>query len=283
MVVNARHRIARGARLDVTGQTRSSPVGAEQFAVRRHANAPASGMAGVSGFSGAAAASGVSGFSAAAAAGAGTRGGDGVGGLDEDVEDVFAELKDELYDQISDMEDDLDDIRDDLSPEEEEWCERFVEIGYALAEDFSLENISDVFDHVEALAEVAEDSEVFGTDDLDDLFDIFDGIDTAILTAINTALFISMAWALIWGLIGGGLRIRGFVIAGLVFSLFYTGICCGALVTLLVLAIHIALIVIITMINREYRAYKASIRPVAYGIEKICSFLKKRTKKLVPF
>ncbi len=184
-------------------------------------------------------------------------------GMDEDVEDVFAELKDELYDQISDMEDDLDDIRDDLSPEEEEWCERFVEIGYALAEDFSLENISDVFDHVEALAEVAEDSEVFGTDDLDDLFDIFDGIDTAILTAINTALFISMAWALIWGLIGGGLRIRGFVIAGLVFSLFYTGICCGALVTLLVLAIHIALIVIITMINREYRAYKASIRPVA--------------------
>lgn len=166
---------------------------------------------------------------------------------------------DEMYDEADEMSDKLDDSydkeKDEFSDEEQEVIEDFIEAAKDLGDCISISNCKAVLsasddileiDGIEILDDVASLSSEL--DDLIDAFNIISGV------LIGFILFI-----LIFAALGGFLKIRGLVIASLIFSLIHTFLLCGILWVIITAVIHIALIVVLTQRNAEYKNYKKSI------------------------
>lgn len=170
---------------------------------------------------------------------------------------VMDEAKEELEEGVEELEDILDEYEDELSDREMEILEDTIDAFGAFAKDCSVANFDKILNVIENFDRLDDDL----LDDLninlalDDLYVGKKVIETA-STVFNTLLIVSMLLALVWTLFGGGFRNIGLIITGMIFSIFYTLILCGTLYFLLVLAIHIAMIVLVAKINKAYKAYK---------------------------
>lgn len=171
--------------------------------------------------------------------------------------DVMDEAKEELEESVEELEDILDEYEDELSDREIEFLEYTIDACGAVAKDWSFANFEKVLNVIENFERLDDDLPDYWNINLE-LDDLYAGkkLLETVSTVFNVILIVSMLLALVWTLFGGGFRNIGLIITGMIFSIFYTLILCGTLYFLLVLAIHIAMIVLVAKINKAYKAYK---------------------------
>lgn len=165
--------------------------------------------------------------------------------------DDFEDRLDTIDDYSDRMDDEYDRIKDDLSDDEQEIMEDFIESYRDCADTFSVNNIKAVLNKYEDLSDIEafEDMDM----DIDELEEMNDIIGIFTLVPLCFLIFI-----LIFAALGGFLKIRGLVITSLIFSILYTLILCGVLWCIILAVVHIALIVVLTKRNAEYKEYKKS-------------------------
>lgn len=165
----------------------------------------------------------------------------------EDMEDQM----DDIADQTDEAEERLEALEDTLSNKEMKVAEKCLEAGTAAAEKPSIANMQKFVN----AAKKADDmgfSEEMGMDDVDEVSEVF-GI-------FNGMLIGGLIWVLLFTLLGGLCKSKGLVVAGMIFSVFYTWPMAGIVFTILSIAAHIVLISQLSVADKEYAAYKKSLR-----------------------
>ena len=77
-----------------------------------------------------------------------------------------------------------------------------------------------------------------------------------IFTAIKVAIIIAIIFCLIFSLLCGFCKSIVLVVFGMIFSAIYSFILCPIVLSLAILALHIALIVYLAKVNGAYKSYK---------------------------
>lgn len=160
----------------------------------------------------------------------------------------YTEAMGELTDMLDESEDGIDELRDLYEDEiEENDLEKLVDSAEKMAKNPSLNNIKDV----------AEQMNKYNIDDMDaELVAIFD-----VAIAVLTICFGVVA---LFTVLGGVFKSAGLTIFALVLSVPICGLFSGVLYIVLALVAYIAQTVVLSKINKEYKAYKNGQQP-AYG------------------
>jgi len=162
--------------------------------------------------------------------------------------------KKDLTDRIDYIEDLVDDHDDDLTSKERDVVKEALTVLKKCTKNISINNVKELINVSEKIEDL----------DFDDAQSIKRSIGSAggeltdAVDLISSIILWPMLIALIFTAIGGALRSRGLVIAGLVFTVLYTLIFCGALFLILLVAAHAVLIYLLSYIKAEYKAYRAA-------------------------
>ncbi len=177
-----------------------------------------------------------------------------------EIEDFEVEKR-ELEYEIIEARAQLERERYELTDDEYALLSEFLAVADKCTEKFSINNIEKAAKIAEkitgnySLMQKADYSYKSLSNDLDDVNTILD---------IATAVIIGfMLFALCFTAPGAFCKIKGLVIAGMVISLFYGLILCPIWATAVILALHIAMIVFISIVKKEYKEY--TLNPQLYA------------------
>jgi hypothetical protein len=174
--------------------------------------------------------------------------------------DSFKEAKEELGDIIDEAEDTYDrnedEIEDKLSKKELKFVEDLFKDLENCAKTFSINNIKSLFKTIEKVSETDAAEYLDLDDDVRELKEII-----AIFDTVSNVMLVMSLLSLLFTVIGGLCRVKGLVIAGLIFSTIFCLIMYGWLFVLLNAASHIVLIKALGDINKEYNAYRKGAIP----------------------
>lgn len=179
------------------------------------------------------------------------------------------QLQEELGEEIEKARDFLEENDDDLTAEEKDLILDLLDIGEDLTKDFTLNNLSAVFDVVAEMTSsslYSEMEEVWEAEEqLDEAMEIFDLAQKAslLITIFTVALALPLGIALLFSLFGGIFHVRGFVIAGLILSFLWSLLLCPFFVSLLITASHVALIVVHSLLYHRYKVYRTHFMETA--------------------
>lgn len=162
-----------------------------------------------------------------------------------DVETAIDDAKADLAESIDEMEEELEQI-DDFSQKEKKALNGFLGAIEDCVDALSVNNVITLAEATEEVADVMEE-------DLGEIDGIYEIVD--FLKALRVIFLVMMVFALAFGVFGGFFRKRGLVVAGMVLTIIYTLLFAGWLWFGITLAIHIILIVFITIVNNSYKNY----------------------------
>ena len=170
-----------------------------------------------------------------------------IGNMNEDIE----LLEEEMYDAADDYDEIIDLLVDDLSEKEKAMAEEYIDVMRACGEKLSLTNMDRLIKTAEKIAD----------SDIGEEFDLDSNIDELaesmnVLKVFSGALLIGGVLSLLFTIIGGLCRIRGLVIAGMIFSTIYCWVIYGVVFAILNVIVHIAMIKFLGDINKEYKRYR---------------------------
>lgn len=177
---------------------------------------------------------------------------------DNDDFDAEKEVMSEGMDELEELlEENEDELSDELSKSEMKLVDNLVKAGKKFAKSFSINNTKKVIKAIDAIVTEGLEDELDLDGDLMGLDAIME-----VLDVITTVLLIFTLFSVAFTVGGGASRLTPLVAVGLAFSTLNCLIFCGFLVMLLNLAAHICLIVFMTQLNKEYRAYRQSYQMV---------------------
>lgn len=173
-----------------------------------------------------------------------------------DVED-FKELKRETLEYVEDLEDRLDKYGDDLTSEEKKACSTLISAMKKMSQSVSVNSIKNMANTIDSISK-------FDFDDADEIErfiekNIGDTPDEVEMF-INLCSVFALAFVLfpfIFTTLGGFKGSKGLVITGLVFLIFYGLTLCPLMLFISLIVVHVVLLILIGMINKEYKAYEA--------------------------
>lgn len=175
-----------------------------------------------------------------------------------DDKDEFEDAKDELDDLLDDVKDTYkyyeDEIEDELDKKELKFIDQLFDDMKACTKTFSISNMKNLIKTVEKVS----DTDAADYLDLDDDFDELEEI-IAVFDGLTTGMLIASLMSLLFTIIGGLCRVKGLVIAGLIFSTIFCFLMYGWLFVILNAAAHIVLIKFMGDVDKEYKAYRASV------------------------
>ena len=169
-----------------------------------------------------------------------------VNGLENGMGEVVNKLEETIEEQEEVLEDTLDD-------EDIETLDAFVETAKEAVDNLSINNINRLMDSYEDVIGIIENE-----DELDDVSsDMGEVVGTVgtILDAISGAVMGFAAVAVMLTVLGGLFRLKGFVVLGMISSTMYCILLCGVVFAVLALAVHITMLVFISLFKKEYQAY----------------------------
>lgn len=169
--------------------------------------------------------------------------------LPEEALEEFEESKDSIKEQHDEIESNYERNKDDFDDEASAFVEDALDIIDDLSDSFSINNIKRLSDCLLEMKDLDEAEEL----DLKEEMETIEQL-SSVINVITFAVLGFMLLCLAFCAFGGFFRIRGLVIAGLVFSVFYGLVFCGLLFTLLFLALDIALCVVIGLTKKESAA-----------------------------
>lgn len=154
----------------------------------------------------------------------------------------------------------LDDLLDEAKDEgfEDDYIDAVDEAKEAvekLSDSFSIGNIRAFLKTAREFNDVCDDYEEYGDEKID--LDEMDALEM-VLNYISYGAIGFVVFCAIFTLLGGFLKKNGLVIPGMLFTLFYTLVLCGALFVALGLILHVAMIVSNAIVNSSYKKYKKS-------------------------
>lgn len=155
-------------------------------------------------------------------------------------------LGDDYADQVADLKDELDEAEDGL-----EWFEDYY--GDRMDEDELEEayKLTKTLIQNPSLGNCRAWADAFNDNSSVQIFDIFMGV-----------LWVSFGFVILLVVLGGLLKKTGLVITALVFSIPTNLLYGGVLFLLLTVAAMVMLAIVLSKINEEYKAYKATPAPV---------------------
>lgn len=159
-----------------------------------------------------------------------------------------SEVTDEFEDLMKKCEDEYEKTKDDYSEDEQDVMENLIEKGNDCADSFSISNTEEFMKAYEEACDIED----YYNDDLEDsIRDIRE-----IFSVVKIFLIISIVFCLIFSLLGGFFKNTVLTVFGMIFSTIHAIVLCPVLILLIILALHITLIVLLSMINKDYSAYK---------------------------
>ncbi|MBR2723865.1 MAG: hypothetical protein IKB72_00230, partial [Ruminococcus sp.] len=181
-----------------------------------------------------------------------------------EADEEFEEIMDNLSYEIARGRAKLESARYECTEEEYKLLCEFWDVAEKCAKNFSITNIKKFADKTEEISNsyILKDytnlSSSSVSDDIDDINTVVDAA-TAVILGF-------MIFALCFTVPGAFCKIKGLVIAGLVLTIIYSLVFCPVWVTLLLIALHITMIVFISIVKNEYKEYTRN--PEAYAQKK---------------
>ncbi len=173
--------------------------------------------------------------------------------------DEFEEVKDELDDELDFLKDEYDLVEDDLdlSKKEEKWVDELFDVMKDCTESISINNVKKLME----LAEDLSDTDAAEYLDLDGSLDGLDEIND-IIGGLSTGLLFASIFSLLFTIIGALTRVNALVVLGAIGSAIFAAILYGFLFVLLIVAAHIAMVVMLSKVNKEYKDYRNGTLPL---------------------
>lgn len=169
-----------------------------------------------------------------------------------DTDGEFDDTMEDLEEKAQRLDEQYDIEKDHYSDEDQEIIEDILEAINDCVDSFSLNNIKATVNAYEDFDEIDDVEQIDGfTNLLDEIEELDELLNIVTLILIGFVVFI-----LLFAALGGFLKNRGLLIVSLVFSIIHTLVLCGVLWFIILVAIHIALIVVLTQRANEYKNYK---------------------------
>jgi len=171
--------------------------------------------------------------------------------IPEDERDDMKDQMDDMADQEDEVKDRMEAVEDAYSKKEMKIAEQCVDATLAVAKNPSIGNMQKLANALKK----ADGTDLARDLDIDDMEEF-----TEIVGLLNGMLIGGLIWVLLFTLLGGLCKSKGLAVAGMIFSVFYTLPMAGVIFTILSIAGHIVLINQLGVADKEYAAYKKSLR-----------------------
>lgn len=175
---------------------------------------------------------------------------------DEDAVEEIGEYKREMKDKVLQGRIELANSKQKFTQEEYSLLEKLFDTTELCSESCSIRNFKKFYKVAEQITEKANLAQKvdIAKNTINDISDIKE-----ILNIVSVVLVCCVLFVLFFSALGGLLKVRFLVILGMLFALIYALILCPVWVLVLIMIMYIALIVFISMVNSEYKAYKRNI------------------------
>lgn len=169
----------------------------------------------------------------------------------EEERDGLEDEMDDIADQADEAEERLEAMEDSLSSKEMKAAEKCFDTALDVAKNPSISNMQKFVNAAKKADDMGFGDDL-GLDDMDEASEIFD--------LFNGMLIGGLIWVLLFTLLGGLCKSKGLAVAGMIFSVFYTWPMAGIIFAILSIVAHIVLINQLGVADKEYAAYKKSLR-----------------------
>lgn len=173
------------------------------------------------------------------------------------INESFVEMKTDISDTADYYAETFTFFKDSISEKDQSIVEDYIKVMQSCGDNLSISNMTKMAKVTEKLAtsDIAEDFDL--SRDIDELKE-----SAKALKGFSKGLLISAVIFWLFTIIGGLCRVRGLVIAGMIFSTIYCFVIYGIIIAILNVIIHIAIIKFLGDVNKEYKSYRnGTLRP----------------------